>query len=583
MYKTEGNFLSFAFFSGISELFQRNGESVIGQKARKIQLLDGLDKCELEQGKHLHKFLTEVLCIIDSSIVDEEGEPVWQSCETLANFERSPKVKWHDTELTEGRSLWKPIEAPAFEEPTFDAENDDLQEFVIDESTAAAPYQPLSSFKGSYTNTIREKIEFYLADDNMMTVANSLDQLGWPSDLTKIKDSDELMKGFRLWPDIFKYDQITPEIMDQEVDELIRQLTDPESQIKWSDILQSDATSFWSLLLTDGNLSANMKLLVESTLAMPYGSAQAERFFSLMNLIKHKRRAMLSPDTLDVLMRVKLHDDSIKTLDVNRITSKYLLHHQKCDKGWSRQKKFEEYDLLDDPLDEPFGFEENARSIISDILGDASESESSCSSESESSSDDDLSSDDGDSNSGDDNSEEEGSSSNSGRNQCINSCSQWAAQCVDHDHDYLFNRIDPRLLEKTPDEIFISFRNWDGSKVLSIHNGRIVVKAFRTNDNSQKWFMRDKHIVAYSGKVLQVTGENGPIVLAYYDPQEIKQKWRIQRIGERRQALISSFNNLRMDLIHKRSLDDMHRVGAKRLATFSNRESQQWLGFVFHE
>ena len=552
----------------MSEQFQRNGESVIGQKARKTRLLGGLDQCQLEQGKHMKKFFTEVLCVVESSI-QPQVEPMWQTCHDLASYERASKVKWNNIELTEGKSKWKPIENPVLENINLQ------QEIEVDnERTSTVPmsYAPLSSYLEDYTKTIREKIEFYLGDDKLMKVAKSLDQVEWPTDLNEIKNSPQLMEGFRLWPEIFKYDEITPEIMNEEVNELIRQLTDPESQIKWCDIWQSDPTSFWSLLLTDGNLSQNMIKLVESTLAMPYGSAQAERFFSIMNLIKHKRRAMLSPDTLDKLMRIKLSDDSLKTLNVNRLTTKYLLHHQKCDKGWSREKKLEEYHTIDDELDEPFGFEADRSEIIRDILGE--ESSSSDSESSSSGSDTSSTCSETTSGSDDDDSSDEGQNENQ-----VTACSRWAAECVAMDHSYFFDVNKDRLLDKLPQEVFITFRNMLGSKVLSVHGGQIVVKAFNRHDNSQKWFVRDKHIVAYSGKVLQVTEENRPVELAFYDPGQVKQRWRIQRTGERSQLILSSFQNLRMDLINKNAFASMHSVGATRRGHF-RKDSQRWLGII---
>ena len=560
----------------MSEVFQRNGESIIGQKSRKRRLLDGIDASELEQGKHLHSFLAEVQCSPESSVESSEDEDedaevtVWQTCNNLERFENARKVKWHDTELIEGVSVWKPIEAPAFEEPTFNPENIDLEELVIGER--AETYKALSTFKAAYTQTIREQIEFYLGDDKLMKVAGSLDQVEWPHDLNKIKDSPELMEGFRLWPEIFKYNEMTPEVMNAEVDELIRILSNEESQIRWCDIWESDPTSFWSLLLTDGNLSPNMKRLVEATLAMPYGSAQAERMFSIMNLIKHKRRATLNPDTLDVLMRIKLTDETVKTLNVNRITMKYLLHHAKCDKGWSRLKKLEEYETLDDPLD-PFEYEGDKASIISDIL---SESDSnSCSSNSDSSSSASSSSSEDDASS---TSSEGDDSTLSVPGISPNQCSQWVAQCASLDHQYSTRN---QLLERLPDELLFTFRNLDaGSKVLSVHNGRVVVKAYRRNDNSQKWFIRNKHIASYDGRVLQVTQENRPLRLANYDPLDTKQKWKIKRLRANKQVILSSFNNLRLDLIHKRSIDPVHRVGVKSV---SGRQSQNWVGSVFTE
>ena len=290
---------------------------------------------------------------------------------------------------------------------------------------------------------------------------------------------------------------------------------------------------------------------------------------SIMNLIKHKRRATLSPDALDVLMRIKLTDETVKTLNVNRITMKYLLHHAKCDKGWSRLKKLEEYETLDDPSD-PFGFEEDRASIISDILSDSDSDSCSINSDSSSSGSSSSSEDDACSSTSEDSDE----------SQSVDECDRWIALCAANDHQYTPAN---QILERLPNELLFTFRNLDGSKVLSVHNGNVVVKAYRRYDNSQKWFIRDKHIASFDGRVLEITEENRPVVLANYDPVKSKQKWRIQRLGENKQAIISSFNNLRLDLINKRSLDSQHQVGVRRLAPRYRQQSQNWVGTVFTE
>ena len=50
-----------------------------------------------------------------------------------------------------------------------------------------------------------------------------------------------------------------------------------------------------------------------------------------MNDLKTEKRNSLSPLLLDALMRIKLHEDTIETFDVNRVTSRYLQTHLRCD------------------------------------------------------------------------------------------------------------------------------------------------------------------------------------------------------------------------------------------------------------
>ena len=50
-----------------------------------------------------------------------------------------------------------------------------------------------------------------------------------------------------------------------------------------------------------------------------------------MNDLKTEKRNSLSPRLLDALIRIKLHEDTLETFDVNRFTSRYLQTHLRCD------------------------------------------------------------------------------------------------------------------------------------------------------------------------------------------------------------------------------------------------------------
>ena len=51
-----------------------------------------------------------------------------------------------------------------------------------------------------------------------------------------------------------------------------------------------------------------------------------------MKAIKTDLRSNLSPSTLDILMRISLHEDNLHTFDVNKATARYLQNnHLRCD------------------------------------------------------------------------------------------------------------------------------------------------------------------------------------------------------------------------------------------------------------
>ena len=51
-----------------------------------------------------------------------------------------------------------------------------------------------------------------------------------------------------------------------------------------------------------------------------------------MKAIKTDIRSNLSPATLDILMRISMHDDDLYTFDVNKATARHLQsNHFRCD------------------------------------------------------------------------------------------------------------------------------------------------------------------------------------------------------------------------------------------------------------
>ena len=66
--------------------------------------------------------------------------------------------------------------------------------------------------------------------------------------------------------------------------------------------------------------------------------------------------------------------------------------------------------------------------------------------------------------------------------------------------------------------------------------------------DDQKWFRHRSSIVSFqTGMVLQVSEANQPVILAPYNSMEIKQEWTFLALAENKKAIVSSYNNLRLD------------------------------------
>lgn len=74
---------------------------------------------------------------------------------------------------------------------------------------------------------------------------------------------------------------------------------------------------FWSYFLKISTLpwTSRMTFLVKTTLALPIGSADAERGFSIMNNVKTSKRSSLDHSTLEAIMRIKINGPPLDKFD----------------------------------------------------------------------------------------------------------------------------------------------------------------------------------------------------------------------------------------------------------------------------
>ena len=265
-----------------------------------------------------------------------------------------------------------------------------------------------------------------------------------------------------------------------------------------------------------------------------------------MNLLKSKDRAALSPETLNMLMTLKMQHDNVKTFDVNRVVFKYLLQHRSCDFDTGTRKS------LRVDLNEPVNTNTAGRPHVS-ANSEETEIEE------------------------DDNIDTESVSSN--ESDCSCDCGERSEpyECaIPDDHSYGFNPDSDRCISKPSDAMaFIIMNSHNGNAITEFAEG-ILTHQFDPNNSHQRWFMYESAIMSFTGKALQVGDIGEPVSLQTFNINEQKQKWNLQRTGnDFDYELVSQHQDIRLDLIGS-NLGGLHQVGAKRKANRYNAISQLW-------
>ena len=263
-----------------------------------------------------------------------------------------------------------------------------------------------------------------------------------------------------------------------------------------------------------------------------------------MNMIKPKNRARLGPEMLDALLRIKMHDSTVKTLDVKRLVHHYLLHHRSCDKNTGINSGLRRL---------PDGADIDEGNIPMET-NQASESSSSNESDSSSSSDasDSSTDDESDSSSSDDESESE----------------------QEEEHGYSFNPN--RIITKDEDDMeFVIFNDWKGH-VLTVVHDKVYTRPYNKL-SIQRWFRYEEAIISTNGKALQMNGKDKLVSLEPYNPNAPGQKWDLVLHGTSLSHELISVDGLRLDLIGNLGpLQTTVNVGGKAKANQYNHLTQLW-------
>ena len=127
----------------------------------------------------------------------------------------------------------------------------------------------------------------------------------------------------------------------------------------------------------------------------------------------------------------------------------------------------------------------------------------------------------------------------------------------DHNTDVWKTEVRPKTDTLTNGQLIKAKPGQSMFQIQSVMNGRPLTFVgdevwLRGIDNPEKerWFFEKGRIVSSCGKVLQVSNEDGPVKLALYNANEIKQQWEVRSANdgeEENKVIASAFNDLRLD------------------------------------
>ena len=308
-------------FKGESKKFQERYSTLIGQSTRESVMKGQLLMIRKGYGRAFREFLGECLC-------GPSRLRATQSCNTLSNYEVSMYVSFRGFQLKE----------------------------VTDDD-----FPRLSTFFNDYIDDLVEEVNIFFpgeADENKaklkMSAFDPLDNQRWPSSKTHVENYtpesiSDVAKIFNV-----KYDSILQEEFNQLVKTILQNSleNEPQQQIGkrkrftgnedfYCRHKKDDPLLFWTWVLEEfgSKMSENLKLLIRKILTVPMGSADAERSFSYLNLIKTKLTNRLGDVSLDARLRIQLNGREYWRFNPRKYSIEYKNNHHLCDRKFQSPEK----------------------------------------------------------------------------------------------------------------------------------------------------------------------------------------------------------------------------------------------------
>ena len=269
-------------FKGVSEIFQRRGQSVLGQYSKKQDMISGMIEAKNDEGTFMQALLTESVC---ESGVDHIQQP----CTTLAKFEDDMTwVTWRGIRLVNAAPFTPEIEAP--KNTTKPANPKPKPNQKPNQKPKPKPddkqwFSKISNAKDAYVNFILQEIEKRMPPVEIMNTMSYLDQSKWPLRVRRLLNETVFLEQLDKWPKIFglSYPDGTMKNDFEKIVEFIEANPD-----MWCSTHLSTATDFFSYLLqVYPDMPPIIAKVIEKSLSVPFSTADPERYvFALFVFLK---------------------------------------------------------------------------------------------------------------------------------------------------------------------------------------------------------------------------------------------------------------------------------------------------------
>ena len=256
--------------------------------AKQQMIEDMHNVASLGEGTETKKFLSEAIC---SDVVRNI------KCNTVDAYEAAGFVIWRGTKLV---------------------------------NYVESEYELLSDVRYTYVESILDLLEQYLPEIRINDF-DLLDQRLW-NDEVQITNQivnekmESIMRELKIQtPRGISFKRIGNEMF--KLIKTIRQLP------KWCQIFESTPSMFWANIMRNDALTINptVKQIIRSALAIPAGSAAAERSFGMMNYIKTSQRANLNEENINHIVRIRHNGPITGALNLEPYAKKFVESHERCD------------------------------------------------------------------------------------------------------------------------------------------------------------------------------------------------------------------------------------------------------------
>ena len=289
------------------ELQQRYG-LVIDQEPIRQRVMNKLSNLKTTNGPYLQAYLEEVACWRNNLAV---------VCDTTTYYQS--ELRWQEVVLSS-----PPNPAPNMTEFR--------HAFIDSLQSEITSYFPLGNFQTFLVfDNRRFPQEAHSEDDSTLTVFGQQEVVRL-ADIFRLPEAETLFE----WR------------------ELLERLLDDAGYCRKRGLHPAD---FWTYYLTKKAeyFGANVKRLIQIVLSIPTGSADAERAFSHMNIIKTKSRNRMSIHLMNSLLRIKLNSaKKLEEFPAAKLAKTWVLRgHPRTDTPFSKQRPREdEEDMEIDDYDE---------------------------------------------------------------------------------------------------------------------------------------------------------------------------------------------------------------------------------------